>query len=238
MQAWLIRTSFYLIATSVYLICADPRRDPSFEENVIRGLKAASDFHYHYERMKIVRIWNTVSNQLFPSSNCYDFKTVELDIYFISYKLEQLIGFLQGGQGSTWGEWPFPWGEVWTFDPNEDLPFDFVVEINVPQVAAANMVNRAGDLGPWIWILLCEPMDLASAEPTWFFMNVNNQSATAVGATTGKLIRHVPRKEICTGSHSPQPPADPGNRSGLYNASYPKLRGAGAMSFGELSTAS
>ena len=83
---------------------------------------------------------------------------------------------------------PFPLGEVWTYDPKEDLPFDFVVEINVPQVAAANMANRAGDLGPWIWILLCEPMDLASAEPTWFFMNVNNQSATAVGATTGKLI--------------------------------------------------
>ena len=129
MQARLIPILFYLITTFTYSSSANPSRDPPFEENVLRGLKAVSDVHFHYEDMQVVRIWNTVSNHLFPSSNCYDFKTIEIDIYFISYDLEKLVGFLQGGQGSTWGEWPFAWGEVCTYDPKEDLPFDFVLRL-------------------------------------------------------------------------------------------------------------
>lgn len=127
---------------------------------------------------------------------------------------------------------------MWTYDPTDDLPFDFVLEVNIPQVAAANLANRTGDLGPWIWILLCQPMELDIKEPTWFFMNVNNESATAVGATTGKLITHVPKKEICMGPHAPLKPADLGNQTELYNVSYSNLSGAAAMSFDDISTAS
>ena len=176
MQTRLIHIMFCLITTFIYLSSANPSRDPPLEENVIRGLKAASDRQVHYEKMQIVRIWNTVSYHLFPSSNCYDFKTIELDIYFINYDFEKLVGFIRGGQGSKWGRWPFGWEEVWPYDPNDDLPFDFVLEVNIPQVAAATMVNRAGDLGPWIWIQLCQPVELDFEEPTWFFMDVNNQS--------------------------------------------------------------
>ena len=81
-------------------------------------------------------------------------------------------------------------------------------------------------------------MELDFEERTWFFMDVNNQSATAVGATTGKLITHVPKEEICMGPHFPLRPTNLGNQSELSNVSESNLRVAGAMSFGEISTAS
>ena len=202
MQARLISTSFFFAAMFIYLTsCADPRRVPSLEENVIRGLAAASKFQAHYEQMRLVRVWNSVDVTLRPSSNWWDFKTIELDIYFTNFQLYELIGFYEGGGGEEWGTWPFSWGRLLEYKRGDSEPFDFALEVNVPQIAAANLANRAGDVGPWLWILLCQPKGLNITEPTWFFMATNTLEATAVGATTETVIRNVAAEDICVGPY-------------------------------------
>ncbi len=204
MQARLILISFCLITTFTYLTnSADPRRDPTFEENVIRGLQAASKLQTHFERMELVRAWSTVDLRLSPSSDWWDFKNIEIDVYFINYQLQRIVGFLEGANGSDWGSWPYRWGVLWEYKAGVDEPFDFVLEVDVPQNAAAGLANRAGDMGPWTWILLCKPNDLNTTEPTWFFRTTNTREATAVGATTGMVIRNVAAKEICVGPYEP-----------------------------------
>ena len=92
---------------------------------------------------------------------------------------------------------------------------------------------------PWIWILPCQPLELDIKEPTWFFINLNYESATAVSATTGKLTMHVPKKEICKGPHALLKPNDLGNQTNLSNVSYSRPGDvAGAMSIDDISTAS
>ena len=204
MQARLMPISFYLIATFIYLTSsADPSRDPPFEENVIRGLAAAAKLQPHFERMRAIRVWNTVDEALRPSSNCRDFKAIELDVYFVSIQLEKLVGFLQGSEGPEWGSWPYHWYQLWPYSEDDAEPFDFVLQVNVPQVAAAVLANRAGDMGPWIWIVLCQPHELNITEPTWFFMATNAKDATAVGATTATVIRNVAPEKICVGPYPP-----------------------------------
>ena len=204
MQARLISISFYLITTFICLASsADPRRDPSFEENLIRGLTAASKFQAHFERMELVRAWSTVDGKLSPSSDWWDFKSIDIDVYFINYELQKLVGFLEGANASDWGSWPYHWGLLWEYKAEDDEPFDFVLEVNVPQVAAAGLANRAGDMGPWTWILLCKPNELNTTEPTWFFWSANTRDATTVGATTGMVIRNVAAEEICVGPYPP-----------------------------------
>ena len=204
MHARLIPISFCLITTFIYLTnSADPRRDPTFEENVIRGLQAASKFQTHFERMELVRAWSTVDLRLSPSSDWWDFKNIEIDVYFINYQLQRIVGFLEGANGSDWGSWPYRWGVLWEYKAGVDEPFDFVLEVNVPQNTAAGLANRAGDMGPWTWILLCQPNDLNITEPTWFFRTTNAREATAVGATTGTVIKNVAAKEICVGPYEP-----------------------------------
>ena len=198
MQARLI----YLIAMFIYLTsCADPRRDPSLEENVIRGLAAASKFQAHYEHMRLVRVSSSVDVTLRPSSNWWDFKTIELDIYFINHQLNELVGFYEGGE--EWGTWPNDWGHLWEYKHEDSDPFDFALEVNVPQIAAASLANRAGDMGPWLWILLCQPKGLNITEPIWFFLASNTREATAVGAMTETVKRNVAAKEICVGPYPP-----------------------------------
>ena len=202
MLAGLIPISFYLLTTLIYLTSsADPRRDPSFEENVLRGLAVASKFQPHFERLRLIRVWNTVDNVLRPSSNWWDFKLMELDIYFIDFQLEILAGFLQGAERpEEWGSWPYHhWSHILQYAEDDDEPFDIVLDVDVPQVAAVGLANRAGDVGPWIWILLCQSKKLNITEPAWFFMSTNAQMSTAVGATTGTVIRNVGAGEICVG---------------------------------------
>ncbi|KAK0508640.1 hypothetical protein JMJ35_008916 [Cladonia borealis] len=202
MQARLISNSLYLIAMFICLTsCADPRRDPSLEENVIRGLAAASKFQGHYEQMRLVRVWSSVDVTLRPSSNWWDFKCIELDIYFINHQLNELVGFYEGGE--EWGTWPFSWGHLWEYKKEDSEPFDFVLDISVPQVAAATLANRAGDRGPWLWILLCQPTKLNITEPTWFFMSTNTLEATAVGARSEQVRRNVAAEEMCVGPYPP-----------------------------------
>lgn len=202
MQTRLIPISFYMIAIFIYLTsCADPRRVPSLEENVIRGLAAASKFQAHYEQMRLVRVWNSVDVTLRPSSNWWDFKTIELDIHFLNYQLNSLVGFYEGGE--QWGTWPHYWAHIWEYKQEDSEPFDFALEVNVPQIAAASLANRAGDMGPWLWILLCQPKGMNLTEPTWFFMAVNALEATAVGATTETVIRNVEAEKICVGPYPP-----------------------------------
>ena len=202
MQARLFSDSFYLIAMFIYLTsCADTRRDPSLEGNVIRGLAAASRFQAHYEQMRLVRVWNSVDATLHPSSNLWDFKTIELDIYFISFQLNEIVGFYEGGGEEEWGTWPRYWGHLSEYKKEDSEPFDFALEVNVPQIAAASLANRAGDMGPWLWIVLCQPKGLNLTEPSWFFMATNTLEATAVGATTETVIRNVAAEDICVGPY-------------------------------------
>ena len=202
MQAQLIPISLYLITTFIYLTSSvDPTRNPSLEQNVLRGLEVASKLNFN--PMGLVRVWNTVDNLRSPSSDLGDFKSMELEINFTDYRLQPLLGYLQGGQGSNWGSWPYRYPQLWAFEPEKDPSFDFVLEVSVPQVLAANLANRAGDMGPWVWILLCVPGELNITEPTWFFMPTKGQFVTAVGATTERVRRYVRATKICLGLHPP-----------------------------------
>ena len=178
-------------------------RDPNFEENVLRGLSAASHIEPHEGPMRLVRVWNWYSVDPEPQakSDLWEFTIIELDIYFINSSSQPACKTIIGGPGPHWGLWPNEWLASLSPLPNHNQIFDFVMDVRVPQLMAANLARAAGDMGPWNYILLCIPLE-AMGQPHWIFVDLAD-SITTVGAETEKVTRNWQPDGICVAKPNP-----------------------------------
>ena len=176
-------------------------RNPTFEENVLRGLSAASKIEPHQGPMRLVRAWNW--NSMDPETqgkSIGKFTIIELDLYFINSSSQPACKSIVGGPGPFWGIWPNEWVAELCPAPNHNQSFDFVSDVSVPQLMAASLARAAGDMGPWNYILLCIPLD-AMGQPHWFF--VNGDKVTTVGAETEKVTRNWQPDDLCLPKPNP-----------------------------------
>ena len=164
-----------------------PERNPPFEENVLRGLATASNFEPHQGPLRLVRAWNwySINPQNPGQSHLWEFKIIELDVYFINSSSQPAYKSILGSP--LWGRWFNRWVGPLSPIPDRDQTFDFVSDVSVPQVLAANLARAAGDRGPWNHIQLCIPLG-AMGEPHWIFVNLRGP-ITIVGAQTEKVTR-------------------------------------------------
>ena len=192
-------TALYIHSTS-----SSPQvRDPSFEENVLRGLSTASKIEPHQGPMRLVKVWNwnSVDPEAQGQSHIWEFTIIELDIYFINSSSQPAYKSIIGGPGPYWGTWPNVWLESLSPIPNPNQSFDFVSDVWVPQIMAANLARVAGDRAPWDFVELCIPLE-AMGEPYWIFVDLQN-SITTVGAQTEKVTRNWQPDGVCIAKPSP-----------------------------------
>ena len=186
-------TAPFIHATSLSL----PARNPTFEENVLRGLAMASTIERHQGPMRLVRVWNWHSTSPFApgESHLWEFTIIELDIYFINSSSQPASKSILGRPAPLWGTWMNRWVGPLSPIPNHNQSFDFVSDVSVPEILAATLARAAGDRGPWNYIQLCIPLD-AMGEPHWFFVNLRD-SITAVGAQTERVTRDWQPDGLC-----------------------------------------
>ena len=187
-----------LTAPFIHSTSSSPQiRDPSFEENVLRGLSTASKIEPHQGPMRLVRAWNwnSFDPQAQGKIHLWEFTIIELDIYFINSSSQPVCKSIVGGTDPYWGTWPNQSLGPLSPIPNRNQSFDFVSDVWVPQIMAANLARAAGDRGPWHLIQLCIPLE-AMGEPHWIFANLRN-SITTVGAQTEKVTRNWQPDGVC-----------------------------------------
>ena len=186
-------TASFIHATNLSL----PVRNPTFEQNVLRGLAMASTIEPHQGPMRLVRTWNwhSLNPQAPDSSHLWEFTIVELDIYFINSSSQPAYKSILGNRDSSWGTWQKRWVGPLSPIPNYNQTFDFVSDVSVPEILAANLARAAGDRGHWNYIVLCIPPE-AMGEPHWIFVNIRD-SITTVGAQTEKVTRNWQPDGFC-----------------------------------------
>ena len=173
-------------------------RKPSFEENVLRGLSAASEIEPHQGPMRLVRAWNSFDS---AARHIWQYTVIELDIYFINSSSQAAYKSIVGGPGPFWGMWPNDWVGSLSPIPNHNQSFDFVLDVSVPQLMAANLARAAGDMASWDYILLCIPLE-AMGQPHWIFVDLTD-SITTVGAETEKVTRNWQPDGFCIPKPNP-----------------------------------